>query len=81
MIRHLTGIIIESSYKYINRVKVYEYSIDEDQLKTHLELDKFRNNRLINYDDAILIHYNLQIKDAPLEDHYDEFLDSGIERT
>jgi hypothetical protein len=84
MIRHLSGIVISNtydSYDKVNKVKKYRFSIDEDILKKHLELDKFRNNRLINYDDAILIHYNLQIKDAPIEDHYDEFLDVGIERT
>ena len=64
--------------KTTKKTTTRNYSIDTDKLLYHINLDKLNNSNYVNYADHIKDAFEL--KAVELEDHYNEFLDYGIER-
>ena len=81
MIKHLTyKDLIETDVKKSNKTRTYTYSLNEEYLKHHIELDKYANNNYVNYDEYIKTRYNLKSQEL-IEDSFNPDLDWGIERT
>ena len=78
MIKHLTyKDLIETDVKKSNKTRTYTYSLNEEYLKHHIELDKYANNNYVNYDEYIKTRYNLFSQEL-IEDGFNIDLDTII---
>ena len=78
MIKHLTyKDLIETDVKKSNKTRTYTYSLNEEYLKHHIELDKYANNNYVNYDEYIKTRYNLFSQEI-IEDGFNVDLDTII---
>ena len=78
MIKHLTyKDLIETDVKKSNKTRTYTYTLNEEYLKHHIELDKYANNNYVNYDEYIKTRYNLFSQEL-IEDGFNVDLDTII---